>query len=141
MNVVSVSFCRLFHFQRTCCVVYIPTGVSHRQSQCKHAMHFLPFANLVRPSAVLLLSRESNELFNVDSSIPAKFECPDVPLPAELLVWIMRIARLIFFILRVTDDEGRGNSVLVSLRIDLQDVNDNPPIFEQFSLRRLTKVP
>ena len=37
-----------------------------------------------------------------------------------------------FLVLRVTDDEGRGNSAMVPLRIDLRDVNDNPPVFEQF---------
>ena len=37
-----------------------------------------------------------------------------------------------FLTLQVKDDQGRGNSAMVPIRIDLVDVNDNPPRFEQF---------
>lgn len=74
--------------------------------------------------------RVNETLFNVDSSTGQIF-VSDCPTPGRSPCLDYEARSAYFLILRVTDDEGRGNSALVPLRIDLRDVNDNPPVFEQ----------
>ncbi|XP_057377761.1 cadherin-87A-like [Daphnia carinata] len=75
--------------------------------------------------------RTNNTLFNVEPST-GQIRVSQCPTPGRQPCLDYEARSAYFLILRVTDDEGRGNSALVPLRIDLRDVNDNPPIFEQF---------
>lgn len=75
--------------------------------------------------------RTNDTLFNVDPST-GQIRVSGCATPGRAPCLDHENRSAYFLILRVTDDEGRGNSALVPLRIDLRDVNDNPPIFEQF---------
>ncbi|KAI9552006.1 hypothetical protein GHT06_022343 [Daphnia sinensis] len=75
--------------------------------------------------------RTNNTLFNVEPST-GQIRVSQCPTPGRQPCLDYEARSAYFLILRVTDDEGRGNSALVPLRIDLRDVNDNPPLFEQF---------
>lgn len=74
--------------------------------------------------------RVNDTLFNVDPS-SGQIKVSDCPTPGRTPCLDYEARSAYFLILRVTDDEGRGNSALVPLRIDLRDINDNPPRFEQ----------
>lgn len=69
-------------------------------------------------------------LFSVDSSGVIRTQPCTTPGKAPCLDYETRSAY--YLTLRVTDDQGRGNSALVPLKINLVDVNDNPPLFEKF---------
>lgn len=72
----------------------------------------------------------ADKLFAVNASGAIRtLPCP-TPGQAPCLDFETRSAY--FVTLKVTDDQGRGNSALVPLRIGLVDVNDNPPRFEKF---------
>lgn len=75
--------------------------------------------------------RTNDTLFNVEPTT-GQIRVSQCPTPGRQPCLDYEARSAYFLILRVTDDEGRGNSALVPLRIDLRDVNDNPPLFEQF---------
>lgn len=74
--------------------------------------------------------RSIDSLFNVDS-LTGQIRVSNCSTPGRTPCLDYETRSTYFLILKVTDDEGRGNSALVPLRIDLLDINDNPPRFEQ----------
>jgi len=72
----------------------------------------------------------ADKLFSVNASGSIHTLLCETPGKAPCLDFESRSAY--FVTLKVTDDQGRGNSALVPLRIGLVDINDNPPRFEQF---------
>lgn len=74
--------------------------------------------------------KSNDSLFNVDSST-GQIRVANCSTPGQAPCLDYETRSTYFLILRVTDNEGRGNSALAPLRIDLRDVNDNPPRFEQ----------
>ena len=73
----------------------------------------------------------ADTLFSVDS-VNGTIRTKSCPTPGRAPCLDFETRSNYYLTLQVTDDQGRGNSALVPLRIDLRDVNDNPPRFEQF---------
>lgn len=71
----------------------------------------------------------SNVLFSVDP-LTGNIRTQTCATPGRAPCLDYETRAVYFLTLKVTDDEGRGNSALVSLRIDLRDANDNPPRFD-----------
>ena len=72
----------------------------------------------------------ANALFSVDSN--GTIRTQPCPTPGQSPCLDYETRSTYYVTLRVTDDQGRGNSALVPLKISLVDVNDNPPLFEKF---------
>jgi len=73
----------------------------------------------------------ADTLFSVDP-VSGAIRTKSCPTPGRAPCLDFETRSNYYLTLQVTDDQGRGNSALVPLRIDLRDVNDNPPRFEQF---------